>query len=63
MKREQKRKVARRDEQSTETSDVRPSGEKNSETLKAETDDLLDEIDKLLDTELVAKEYVQKGGE
>lgn len=69
-KREQKRKATRRTENTT-SDELEPtgrsstaSGSQESGSLDlAETDELMDEIDKILESDLVAKEYVQKGGE
>ena len=61
--REQKRKTApsRQEEEVEETPTTSESGEK----IKAELDDLLDEIDEVLETnaEEFVKSYVQKGGQ
>ena len=61
--REQKKKPApaRQDEVVEETPPVSEKGEK----IKAELDDLLDEIDEVLDenAEEFVRSYVQKGGE
>jgi ubiquitin-like protein Pup len=61
---EQKRKVApaRTDDSVTEEA---PAGSEQGEKLKAELDDLLDEIDEVLESnaEDFVKSYVQKGGE
>jgi ubiquitin-like protein Pup len=61
--REQKRKPApaRQEEEVEETPATSESGEK----IKAELDDLLDEIDAVLETnaEDFVKSYVQKGGQ
>ncbi len=61
--REQKRKAApsRQDEKVEETAAPSERGEK----LKAEMDDLLDEIDEVLETnaEDFVRAYVQKGGQ
>ena len=61
--REQKRKPApaRTDEEVVEAPATSETGEK----LKAEMDDLLDEIDEVLETnaEEFVRSYVQKGGE
>jgi ubiquitin-like protein Pup len=61
--REQKRKTApsRQEEEVEETPTTSESGEK----IKAELDDLLDEIDEVLETnaEDFVKSYVQKGGQ
>ena len=61
--REQKRKTApsRQEEEVEQTPATSESGEK----IKAELDDLLDEIDEVLETnaEDFVKSYVQKGGQ
>jgi ubiquitin-like protein Pup len=61
--REQKRKTApsRQEEEVEETPPTSESGEK----IKAELDDLLDEIDEVLEenAEEFVKSYIQKGGE
>ena len=61
--REQKRKTAppRQEEEVEEAPATSESGEK----IKAELDDLLDEIDEVLESnaEDFVKSYVQKGGE
>ena len=61
--REQKRKTApsRQEEEVEETPTTSESGEK----IKAELDDLLDEIDEVLETnaEEFVRSYVQKGGQ
>jgi len=61
--REQKRKTgpSRQEEEVEETPPASESGEK----IKAELDDLLDEIDEVLETnaEDFVKSYVQKGGQ
>jgi prokaryotic ubiquitin-like protein Pup len=61
--REQKRKTtpSRQEEEVEETPAASESGEK----IKAELDDLLDEIDEVLESnaEDFVKSYVQKGGE
>jgi prokaryotic ubiquitin-like protein Pup len=61
--REQKRKTApsRQEEEVEEAPAASESGEK----IKAELDDLLDEIDEVLETnaEDFVKSYVQKGGQ
>ncbi len=53
----------RRDEETVE--DAAPATSETGEKLKAELDDLLDEIDEVLETnaEDFVKSYVQKGGE
>ena len=57
----QKTTSSRNDESVADAAPVAPQGEK----LKAELDDLLDEIDDVLETnaEDFVKSYVQKGGE
>ena len=61
--REQKRRTApsRQEEEVEETPAASESGEK----IKAELDDLLDEIDEVLETnaEDFVKSFIQKGGE
>ena len=61
--REQKRKTAppEQDEEVEET----PATSEQGEKIKAELDDLLDEIDEVLETnaEDFVKSYVQKGGQ
>ena len=61
--REQKKKSApaREDEVVEET----PAPSEQGEKIKAELDDLLDEIDEVLESnaEEIVKSYVQKGGE
>jgi ubiquitin-like protein Pup len=56
-----------RPEKETETAEVvaEAGASKQGEKLKAELDDLLDEIDEVLETnaEEFVKSYVQKGGE
>ena len=62
--REQKRKSApQRTEEVVEEDAVAPSGQ--GEKLKAELDDLLDEIDEVLEenAEDFVRSYVQKGGQ
>lgn len=61
--REQKRKSAPRQE-SEEVADA-PQRSESGEKLKAELDDLLDEIDDVLEqnAEEFVKSYVQKGGQ
>lgn len=60
--REQIRKPAPERETTTEQA---PATSERGEELKAELDDLLDEIDEVLETnaEDFVKSYVQKGGE
>ena len=61
--REQIRKPAP-NEHENETAD-HPSASERGEELKAELDDLLDEIDEVLETnaEDFVKSYIQKGGQ
>jgi prokaryotic ubiquitin-like protein Pup len=62
--REQKKKQApaRTDEEVVEEV---PAGSEQGEKIKAELDDLLDEIDEVLETnaEDFVKSYIQKGGQ
>ncbi len=60
--REQKKKSSERDEVQTEEL---PASSESSDKLKAEMDDLLDEIDEVLETnaEDFVKSYIQKGGQ
>jgi ubiquitin-like protein Pup len=50
---------------SDETTEAAPASTERGEKLKAELDDLLDEIDEVLETnaEEFVKSYVQKGGQ
>ena len=52
-------------ERTEETVDEAPASTARGEKLKAELDDLLDEIDEVLETnaEEFVKSYVQKGGQ
>ena len=61
--REQVRKPTREREAAPETE--APTASKQGEKIKAELDDLLDEIDEVLETnaEEFVKSYVQKGGQ
>ncbi|MCO8128739.1 ubiquitin-like protein Pup [Acidimicrobiia bacterium EGI L10123] len=61
--REQKRKSA--PQRDTETVEEVPAGSESGEKIKAELDDLLDEIDDVLEqnAEDFVKSYIQKGGE
>ncbi|HEY4375974.1 MAG TPA: ubiquitin-like protein Pup [Acidimicrobiales bacterium] len=61
--REQKRKPAPARE--TEQVDEAPAKTESGEKIKAELDDLLDEIDEVLESnaEDFVRSYVQKGGE
>ena len=64
--REQKKKAApSRQETEEEVVDDAPATSEKGEALKAELDDLLDEIDEVLESnaEEFVKSYVQKGGE
>ena len=64
--RTQKSKSTGRTEESTEVdAETAPAANEAGEKLKAELDDLLDEIDGVLETnaEDFVKSYVQKGGE
>lgn len=58
-----KQAPARQDEE--EVTDEAPATSEKGEALKAELDDLLDEIDEVLEVnaEEFVKSYVQKGGE
>jgi ubiquitin-like protein Pup len=62
--REQIRRPAPRTEETVEAEEPSAKGERGEE-LKAELDELLDEIDDVLETnaEEFVKNYVQKGGE
>jgi ubiquitin-like protein Pup len=61
--REQKRRPAPREDEEIVADD--PVVGERGEELKAEMDDLLDEIDEVLETnaEEFVKNYIQKGGE
>ena len=61
--REHKRKST--PEREAETVDEVPTTSESGEKIKAELDDLLDEIDDVLETnaEDFVKSYIQKGGE
>ncbi|MDH3682171.1 MAG: ubiquitin-like protein Pup [Acidimicrobiia bacterium] len=61
--REQVRKNPPRPQE--EAAEEAPAGSEQGEALKAELDDLLDEIDEVLETnaEDFVKSYIQKGGE
>lgn len=58
-----RKKAAKRAEE--ETDDVAPAGTEKGEKLKADLDELLDEIDEVLEVnaEEFVRSYVQKGGE
>jgi len=62
--REQKRRPAQSRE-GTEVEEEAPASTERGEKLKAEIDDLLDEIDEVLEdnAEEFVRNYVQKGGE
>jgi prokaryotic ubiquitin-like protein Pup len=62
--REQKRKQAPSKSDDEVVEEV-PAGSEQGEKIKAELDDLLDEIDEVLETnaEDFVKSYVQKGGQ
>ena len=62
------REQVKKEKTTRETDEVEeeaPASNKNAEELKAELDDLLDEIDEVLESnaEDFVKSYVQKGGE
>lgn len=61
--REQIKKPAPRE--SEKVAEAAPAGSESGEKLKAELDDLLDEIDDVLETnaEDFVKSYIQKGGQ
>lgn len=61
--REQVKKNAPRPQE--EVAETETAGSESGEALKAELDDLLDEIDEVLETnaEDFVKSYIQKGGE
>ena len=63
--REQIRKPAPSREDQVETTEEAPAQSESGEKLKAELDDLLDEIDEVLETnaEDFVKSYIQKGGQ
>lgn len=58
-----KKKATKKGEEDVE--EVAPAGTEKGEKLKAEMDDLLDEIDEVLEVnaEDFVRSYVQKGGE
>jgi ubiquitin-like protein Pup len=60
-----KSKPTARAEEAVETDEAAPATAETGEKLKAELDDLLDEIDDVLETnaEDFVKSYVQKGGQ
>jgi ubiquitin-like protein Pup len=59
------KQTPRSSEVETEVVDTAPPVSESGEKLKAELDDLLDEIDEVLETnaEDFVKSYVQKGGQ
>ena len=63
--REQVRKNAPRPQEKEELAEQAPASSEQGEALKAELDDLLDEIDEVLETnaEDFVKSYIQKGGQ
>ena len=63
QKHRSKQAPSRRD--GAETTEAAPAVSESGEKLKAELDDLLDEIDEVLETnaEDFVKSYVQKGGQ
>ena len=62
--REQKKKTSQKESTDEVVEDL-PTNSESGEALKAELDDLLDEIDDVLETnaEDFVKSYVQKGGQ
>ena len=64
---EQKKKgsAARTTEPETEADEAAPAASERGEKIKAELDDLLDEIDEVLEdnAEEFVRNYVQKGGQ
>jgi ubiquitin-like protein Pup len=60
----QKQQPAQRNDEEA-VDDAAPAASETGEKLKAELDDLLDEIDEVLETnaEEFVKSYVQKGGQ
>jgi len=63
--REQKRKPVPQRQDKEAVSDAAPASTEKGEKIKAELDDLLDEIDEVLEeqAEDFVRSYVQKGGE
>jgi ubiquitin-like protein Pup len=63
--REQKRKAPRSTETEVEDAEYAPPAAKQGDKLKAELDDLLDEIDEVLESnaEDFVRSYIQKGGQ
>jgi ubiquitin-like protein Pup len=62
---EQERRQRSTESRSDEVSEEPPAKSESGEKVKAELDDLLDEIDEVLETnaEDFVRSYVQKGGE
>jgi ubiquitin-like protein Pup len=62
---EQERRQRSTESRSDEVSEEPPATSESGEQIKAELDDLLDEIDEVLETnaEDFVRSYVQKGGE
>lgn len=60
-----RRTPAERTSDADTTADAAPAGSEAGERIKAELDDLLDEIDEVLETnaEDFVRSFVQKGGE
>lgn len=63
--REQRRKPSEVQRQSAKETDAQAASSERGERLKAEIDDILDEIDEVLEenAEEFVRNYVQKGGE
>ena len=63
--REQKKRQATTREVEEVEEELAPAGSKQGDKIKAELDDLLDEIDEVLEenAEDFVRSYVQKGGE
>jgi ubiquitin-like protein Pup len=63
--REQRKKPAPARKQEEVEEETAPAASKQGEKLKAELDDLLDEIDEVLEdnAEEFVRSYIQKGGE
>ena len=62
---EQIRKSTAREATKTEVEEAAPASSERGEKIKAELDDLLDEIDEVLEdnAEEFVRNYVQKGGQ
>lgn len=62
---QERRRTSRDDAAATEQETAEPATSARAEALKAEMDDLLDEIDSVLEenAEEFVKGYVQKGGQ